>query len=38
MHSNFSRADQEKNSSNIKCDEIDIMNIINDNTFNLPFK
>ena len=36
MHSNFSKANQEKKQSiNIKCDEINIMNIINDNTFNL---
>ena len=38
-HLNFSRANQEKilvkQSTNIKCDEINIMNIINDNTFNL---
>ena len=34
--SNFSRANQEiKQSINIKHDEIIIMNIINDNTFNL---
>ena len=38
MHPNFSRANQErkkKQSTNIKRDKIDIMNIINDNTFNL---
>ena len=35
-HPNFSRANQDKKqSTNIKHDEIDIMNIINDNTFNL---
>ena len=38
-HSNFSREKKEKNfsktSTNIKRDEINIMNIINDNTFNL---
>ena len=38
-HPNFSRANQEKilveQSTNIKDDEINIMNIINDNTFNL---
>ena len=35
-HPNFSRANEEKKQSiNIKHDEIDIMNIINDNTFNL---
>ena len=33
---NFSRVNQEKKqSTNIKCDEINIMNIIKDNTFNL---
>ena len=36
MHPDFSWANQEKNqSTNIKCDEINMMNIINDNTFNL---
>ena len=39
MHPNFSKANQEKiyvkQSTNIKRDEINIMNIINDNTFNL---
>ena len=36
MHLNFSRANQEKKQrTNIKRDEINIMNIINDNTFNL---
>ena len=36
MHPNFSRANQEKKQrTNIKHDEINIMNIINDNTFNL---
>ena len=37
MHPNFSRANQEKNkqSTNIKHDKIDKMNIINDNTFIL---
>ena len=34
-HPNFSRANQEKQSTNVKHDEINIMNIINDNTFNL---
>ena len=35
MHPNFSRANQEKKqSTNIKRDEINILNIINDNTFN----
>ena len=35
-HPNFSRANQEKKKRiNIKSDEINIMNIINDNTFNL---
>ena len=45
MHPNFNRANQEKNlvkqSTIIKHDEINIMNIINDNAFNLhnkPFK
>ena len=37
-HPNFSRANQEKNLVkqiiNIKCHEINIMNIINDNIFN----
>ena len=39
MHPNFSRANQEKDfvkqSTNIKYDEINIMNIINDKTSNL---
>ena len=37
MHPNYSWANQEKKnqSTNIKCDEINIMNIINDNNFNL---
>ena len=36
MHPYFSKTNQEKKqSTNIKCDEINIMNIINDNTFNL---
>ena len=35
-HPNFNKANQEKKqSTNIKRDEINIMNIINDNTFNL---
>ena len=38
-HPNFSRANQEKllvkQSTNIKHDEINTMNITNDNTFNL---
>ena len=38
MHPNFSRANQEKilvkQSTNIKRDEINIMNIIDDNTLN----
>ena len=35
-HPNFSWANQEKKqSTNIKSDEINIMNIINDNTFNV---
>ena len=35
-HPNFSRANQEKDqNTNIKRDEINIMNIINDITFNL---
>ena len=35
-HPNFSRANQEnKQSTNIKRDEINIINIINDNNFNL---
>ena len=36
-HSNFSWANKKnkKQSTNIKRDEINIMNIINDNTFNL---
>ena len=34
-HPNFSRANQEKKRTNIKRDKINIMNIINDNTFNL---
>ena len=37
-HPNFSRVNQEKNpkqSTNIERDEIDMMNIINDNVFNL---
>ena len=37
-HPNFSRANQEKNqSTNIKHDEINIMNIINGNIFNLHY-
>ena len=36
MHPNFSQANQEKKqSTNIKWDEINIMTIFNDNTFNL---
>ena len=35
MQPNFSRANKKKQSTNIKRDEIIIMNIINDNTFNL---
>ena len=36
MHPNFSRTNQEKKlSTNIKHDGINIMNIINDNTFNM---
>ena len=36
-HPNFNRANQEKKqSTHLKCDEIDMMNIINNNTFNLP--
>ena len=39
MHPNFNWANQEKNlvkqSTNIKCVETNIMNIINDNTFNM---
>ena len=36
MHPNFNRANQEKKQSiNIKQNEINIMNIINDNTFNI---
>ena len=39
MHPNFSRVNQEKilvkQSSNIKRNKINMMNIINDNTFNL---
>ena len=36
-HLNFNRANQEKTKqiTDIKCDEINIMNIINDNIFNL---
>ena len=34
-YDNFSRANQEKQSTNIKCDEINTRNIIYDNTFNL---
>ena len=34
-HPNFSRANQEKKSTNIKHDEINKMNIINGYTFNL---
>ena len=41
MHPNFSKANQEnflvKQSTNIECDEINIMNIINDNTLNLHY-
>ena len=39
MYPNFSRASQEnkQRSTNIKFDEIDIMNNINDNTFNLHY-
>ena len=38
MHPNFSWANQEKKqSTNIKSNEINIMIIINDNTFNLPY-
>ena len=29
---------KKKQSTNIKCDEVNIMNIINDNTFNLHNK
>ena len=37
-HPNFSRANQEKKTSPyIKHDEINIMNIINDNSFNLHY-
>ena len=39
MHPNFSRKNHEKilkkQSTNIRCDEINIMNIINDNNCNL---
>ena len=40
MHLNFSKANQDKilvkQSINIKCNDINIMNIINDNNLNLP--